>query len=287
MLQQSQYFDTRMVYSLGVSKHSVPQLSNHWSEQGVIMEQKFSKQVAIVTGGADGIGKAVAQRLASEGAGVTIFDLNDERAAETVAEFDASGLSVDSAHVDVSNEDSVKDAIHKVVQDNSRLDIVINCAGIVGPTSTNILDYDTAEYDKVYQVNLRGSFLMTKYGMAPMLERDYGRILLIASIAGKDGNPGMCGYSSTKAGVIGLVKGIGKEYAETGVTINGLAPAVVRTPMVANTHPDMVKYMTDKIPMKRTGSLDEVSAMCAFIVSRECSFCTGAIFDLSGGRATY
>ena len=251
------------------------------------MQQTFENQVAIVTGGADGIGKAVSQRLSSEGAKVTIFDFNDAVAAQTVTEFSSQGLSIDSEHVDVSNEDEVKGAIDQVVDRDRKLDIVINCAGIVGPNSTKILDYDTGEYDRVYGVNLRGSFLMTKYGLSPMLEQNYGRILLFASIAGKDGNPGMCGYSSTKAGVIGLTKGVGKEYAETGVTVNAIAPAVIRTPMVANAHPDMVKYMTDRIPMKRTGSLDEVAAMSAFIVSRECSFCTGAIFDLSGGRATY
>jgi 3-oxoacyl-[acyl-carrier protein] reductase len=128
---------------------------------------------------------------------------------------------------------------------------------------------------------------MTKHVLPPMLKQNYGRILLIASIAGKDGNPGMVGYSASKAGVIGLVKGVAKEYAETGVTINGLAPAVVRTALVEQCAPEQVKYMTDKIPMKRCGTLDEVAAMSAWIVSKECSFSTGFTFDLTGGRAVY
>ena len=189
--------------------------------------------------------------------------------------------------VDVADEGSVKKAVDAVVKRHGKLDVMVNCAGIAGPTNTKILDYDASSFDEIYNVNLRGSYLMTKYAIQPMLDQDYGRILLYASIAGKEGNPGMCGYSVTKAGVIGLVKGVGKEYSETGVKVNGLAPAVIRTPMVENADPAMVKYMTDRIPMKRTGSLDEAAAMSAFIVSRECSFCTGFIFDLSGGRATY
>ena len=251
------------------------------------MKDRFTDQVAIVTGGGMGIGKIVAQRLASEGAQVAIFDRNGEAAEETAAEFKTAGLAVEALATDIADEESVKSSIGKVVSSHGRLDVMINCAGIAGPTNTKILDYSLEEFDQIYAVNLRGSYLMTKYALPPMLEHDYGRILLYSSVGGKEGNPGMCGYAATKAGVMGLVKGVGKEYAETGVTVNGLAPAVIRTPMVAAVDPAMVEYMTARIPMKRTGSMEEAAAISAFICSRECSFCTAFVFDLTGGRATY
>jgi 3-oxoacyl-[acyl-carrier protein] reductase len=164
---------------------------------------------------------------------------------------------------------------------------MINCAGVVGVTNKTILDYPFAEFERVQRVNLGGSFLMTKYSLPGMLKRRYGRILLIASIAGKEGNPFMSGYTCSKAGVIGLVKGIAKEYAESGVTVNGLAPAVVLTDLVRGCAAEQVEYMTSRIPMKRCGTIDEVASMSAWIVSPECSFTTGFVFDLSGGRATY
>ena len=251
------------------------------------MEHRFNDQVAIVTGGAGGIGKAVTKRLAAEGASVVIFDRDAELADAATTEFSAEGIIVEFEAVSIGEEESVQAGIQSVVGRHGKLDVMVNCAGIAGPTNTKILDYDAASFDEIVNINLRGSYLMTKYAIQPMLDQDYGRILLFASIAGKEGNPGMCGYSATKAGVIGLVKGVGKEFSETGVKVNGIAPAVIRTPMVENADPAMVKYMTDRIPMKRTGSLDEAAAMSAFIVSRECSFCTGFVFDLSGGRATY
>ena len=251
------------------------------------MEARFKNQVAVVTGGAGDIGKAMARRLALEGAKVVIFDLNEEQLAATVTEFSDEGLDVSAICVDVTDEQSVKDGIARTLEIQGGLQVMINSAGIPGPTATNIVDYDTEAFEEIYRVNLKGSFLMTKHALPPMLEQDYGRILLIASISGKEGNPAMCGYSVTKAGVIGLVKAVGKEYAETGVTVNGLAPAIIHTSMTDNTEPESVQYMISKIPMKRTGKLEEVGAMATFIVSRECSFSTGAIFDLSGGRATY
>jgi 3-oxoacyl-[acyl-carrier protein] reductase len=164
---------------------------------------------------------------------------------------------------------------------------MVNSAGIIGPTSTKITDYSTEAFDKICAVNLKGTFLAAKYALKVMEKNNYGRILLIASTAGKEGNPGMVGYSATKSGVIGLVKGIAKEYAETNITINGLAPAVIKTVMNENTAPDQLAYMTAKIPMKRMGTVEEVAALSAWIVSKECSFTTGFVFDLSGGRATY
>lgn len=251
------------------------------------MKDRFVDQVAIVTGGASGIGRAVARRLGKEGAKVVIFDRDRDLAESAAAELSDEGLTIGVAHVDITGEESVKRAIDDVVSRQGGLDVMVNCAAIVGPTSVNIVEYDTNAYDEIYAINQRGSFLMTKYAIQPMLAKNYGRILLYASIAGKEGNPGQIGYATTKSAVIALVKAVGKEYAETGVTINGIAPAVIRTPMVENADPAMVKYMVDRIPMKRTGLLEEAAAMSAFIVSRECSFSTAVIFDLSGGRATY
>ncbi|MEZ0541577.1 SDR family NAD(P)-dependent oxidoreductase [Fibrella arboris] len=251
------------------------------------MSTRFTNQVALITGGADGIGKAIASRLATEGATLALFDSNEALLHRTCAEFSEQGFTVRGYVVDVSQEAAVAQAVQHVVDELGRLDIMINSAGIVGPTNTRITDYSVDEYDRIYSVNLRGAFLTTKWAIKIMERANYGRILHLASIAGKEGNPYMTGYSSTKAGVIGLVKGVGKEYAETGITVNGIAPAVIRTAMNENTAPEQLAYMTAKIPMKRLGTVDEVAALAAWIVSNEASFTTGFIFDLSGGRATY
>jgi len=251
------------------------------------MEKWFEDQVAVISGGADGLGKGIALRIASEGGKVMLFDINPAMLKKTVDEIKALGYVAEAFVVDISKEDSVKFAFQKVETIYGKVDVMINSAGIVGPTSTNITEYPVEEYDKIYAINLRGAFLMTKYAITVMQKKNYGRVLLIASIAGKEGNPFMCGYSSMKAGVLGLVKGIGKEYAEKGITINGLAPAVIKTAMNENTSPEQLAYMTSKIPMKRLGTVEEVAALSSFIVSKEASFNTGFIFDISGGRATY
>lgn len=251
------------------------------------MTHRFTGQTAIITGGAEGIGRGIATRLAAEGATIALFDRNAPLLDHTVAELTEQGFSVMGHVVDVADEAAVKQAVRVVVEQTGRLDIMVNSAGIVGPTSTRITDYSVDDYDRVYQTNLRGAFLMTKWAIAHMEPQQYGRILHLASIAGKEGNPFMAGYSSMKAGVIGLVKGVGKEYAETGITVNGIAPAVIRTAMNENTAPEQLAYMTAKIPMKRLGTVDEVAALACWIVSPEASFNTGFIFDLSGGRATY
>ena len=163
----------------------------------------------------------------------------------------------------------------------------MNCAGITGKTGIKAHEVEADDFDAVYRINLKGAFLLTKAVLPHMLKQDYGRVLHVASISGKDGNAGMQAYSATKAGLIGFVKSVGKDYAETGITINALAPAVIYTDMVAAMPEQQVKYMTDKIPMKRTGKLEEAAAMIEWIVSPECSFTTGFCFDLSGGRATY
>jgi len=252
------------------------------------MEKRFENQVAIVTGGADGIGKAVVERLAREGAQVTIFDLNEKLGEQVCAEFGEQGLTVSTKAVNVADEESVKSGIDAVISGNGgRLDVMVHCAAVVGQTSTKITDVDTAEFDKVCAVNLTGSFLITKYAINAMEPNNYGRVLLFASIAGKEGNAGMIAYSASKAGVIGLIKAVGKDYAESGITVNAIAPAVIKTPMVEGIDPDQVKYMTDKIPMKRCGTLDEVAALSCWIVSEEAGFNTAFTFDLTGGRAVY
>ena len=249
--------------------------------------QRYVGQVAIVTGGASGIGAAKAARLATEGAKVVLFDNNESGLSEQMDKMKFSTLNVSQAVVDITKEKQVRKAFREVVETHERLDVVVNSAGIVGPTSTNIADYTLSSFEQVLAINLTGSFLITKYAIENMLPRNYGRILLIASIGGKEGNPGMVGYATSKSGVMGLVKSIGKEYAETGITVNGIAPAVIATPMNVDTDPRMMEYMLDKIPMKRLGLVDEVAALVCWICSKEASFNTGFVFDLSGGRATY
>ena len=254
-----------------------------------MQDARFTDQTAIVTGGADGIGKVVATRLASEGAQVTIFDISVANAEATVGELAESGLRADCEIVDVADEEAVAAAIEAVVarSANGRLDVVVNCAAIVGPTSTPITKVSLEEFERTSRINLLGTFVMTKQAITTMQLNDYGRVLNFASIAGKEGNAGMSPYSSTKAGVIGLVKSAGKEFAESGITVNAIAPAVILTPMVEGVDPAQVKYMTDRIPMRRCGTLEEVAALSCWIVSPEASFCTGFTFDLSGGRAVY
>jgi 3-oxoacyl-[acyl-carrier protein] reductase len=251
------------------------------------ISNRFQNQIAVITGGADGLGKALARRYLLEGAKVILFDINRENLEKTQNEFRGESLEVDFQVVDVSDTQSVQDAFAYVSEKYSKLDIMVNSAGIVGPTNIKITDVPDEGFDKVSAVNLRGSFLTAKYALRLMEENNYGRVLLVASIAGKDGNAGMSCYSSTKSGVVGLVKSIGKEFAESNITVNGLAPAVIRTKLVDDMPPEQVKYMTDKIPMKRCGTMEEFVAIASWITSKEASFNTGTVFDLSGGRAVY
>ena len=249
--------------------------------------KRFENQVAIISGGADGLGKGIAQRIVSEGGQVALLDVNKILLEQTITGFKNQGFLAEGYVVDISSEIPVQNAIQEIEDTFGKIDIMVNSAGIVGPSNTKITDYPVEEYDRIYGINLRGAFLMTKYAVKAMEKYNYGRILLLASIAGKEGNPFMTGYSSMKAGVIGLVKGIGKEYALTGITVNGLAPAVIKTAMNEKTAPEQLAYMTAKIPMARLGTIEEVAALSCWIVSKEASFNTGFIFDISGGRATY
>ncbi len=253
----------------------------------MIFENRFDGQVAVITGGASGIGLGIGTRIAKEGGTVILVDVNETSLVEAKASLTDVAGTVDTRVTDVTSESSVKDLMQYAVDQYGQVDIVVNSAGIAGPTATKITDYSLDAFRKVLDVNLVGSFIVTKSAIEVMKPRGYGRILLIASMAGKEGNPGMAGYTSSKAGVIGLLKGIGKEYADTEITVNGIAPAVIATPMNLDTAQEQLDYMTSKIPMGRLGTVDEVASIACWIVSKEGTFNTGFLFDLSGGRATY
>lgn len=248
------------------------------------MSHGFAGQAAVITGAASGLGLAIAKKLFAEGALVAMLDL-DEAALPAAAK--EVGQNVFTFAVDVTNEAQVRSAIERIGNQFSRVDILVNSAGVTGKTNIKSHEVDPADVRFVLDVNFMGSFLTARAVLPWMLKRNYGRILHIASIAGKEGNAGMLAYSASKAAVVGMTKVQGKEYAETGITINALAPAVIRTSMIEGMPAEQVKYMTDKIPMKRCGTLEEIANMAAFIVSPEASFTTGFAFDMTGGRATY
>lgn len=248
------------------------------------MSQTFSGQVAIVTGAASGIGKSIAIALASQGASLVLFDQQKDVLEAMVKDWKTPYILIVE---DVTSETAVQKSIDAIGTDWGRIDILVNCAGITGITNIKTHDVTDANLRKVMEVNFMGSFYTSKYSLPWMLKNNYGRILHIASIAGKEGNAGMLAYSASKAAVIGMTKVQGKEYAETGITVNALAPAVIKTALLDGMPDEQLKYMTDKIPMKRCGTLEEVANIALYIVSPQNSFTTGFTFDLSGGRATY
>jgi len=237
-----------------------------------------------VVGAASGIGAAAAQFLAREGVRVACLDRDGEGAAGVAATLGGGAIA---QPCDVTNPESVERAVAESARAFGQVHGLVNCAGITGKTNVKGHEVELADFDRVYAVNLRGAFILSQAILRHMLPHGYGRLLHVASIAGKEGNAGMTAYSATKAGLIGLVKSLGKDYPESGITINALAPAVIRTPMVEAMPEATVRYMTDKIPMRRCGELDEAAALIAWILSPACSFTTGFTFDLSGGRATY
>ncbi len=240
-------------------------------------------QTAIVTGGAAGIGEAISKRLAGAGATVAIADL-DLDAANTAAA--ALGNGSYAVKMDVSDSASVNAAVAEVLARSGRIHIAVNNAGIAGKAAP-VQDQTDAEFARVMAINVHGVFFVCRAVIPHMREHKYGRIVNIASIAGKEGNPNMVAYSASKAAVIGLTKSLGKEVATEGICINAVAPAVVRTKILEQLTPQQVSYMTDKIPMRRTGEPDEIAAVVQFLSSPDCSFVTAQCYDASGGRATY
>jgi 2-dehydro-3-deoxy-L-rhamnonate dehydrogenase (NAD+) len=250
----------------------------------MINMEDFNGQVAIVTGAASGIGLAIAHKLLAGGARVILFDLDGSGLHE---EFDSYGEQAVPVSIDVSDQALVERTVKNMASRFVKIDILINCAGITGLTNIFSHEVDSADLHRVFEVNFMSSFYTSRAVLPHMIDKGYGRILHIASISGKEGNVGMLAYSASKAAVICMAKVQGKEYAERGITVNALAPAVIRTPLVDNMPEQQVRYMTDKIPMKRCGTLEEAANIAAFIVSPYNSFSTGFTFDLSGGRATY
>lgn len=239
-------------------------------------------QVAIVTGGSQGIGEGIVNRLAAAGARLVILDIN-ECQARTVAHR-VGGVSL---ACDISSASSVERAIGETHSQVGQIQILVNNAGITGKTAP-LWDLQEENLDQVYAVNLKGVFLMCRAVIPEMLAQRFGRIINVASIAGKEGNPNLIPYSSTKAAVICLTKALAKEVAGKGdITVNCISPAVVQTPILEGIPKETVDYMVSRIPMGRTGRIEEIAALVHYLVSREASFTTGQCYDISGGRATY
>lgn len=244
-------------------------------------------QTVIVVGAGAGIGRATAMLLAQRGATVVCVDRNPDTAKETATDLCGGGLAASCITADVAQPESVDAAFDEAGTRHGQLHAVVNCAGVQGTLGKRSHEVELADFDEVYAVNLRGALAVTRAAIRHMMPYRYGRIAHVASIAGKEGNPGMISYSTTKAGLIGMVKAQGKEYAEDGITINALAPAVIHTAFLDTQPEEVVRYMLERIPMRRPGTVVEAAQILAWMVSPECSFTTGATFDLSGGRATY
>lgn len=240
-------------------------------------------QTAIVTGAAGGIGEVIARRLAQAGATVVIADLNLEAGEAVAATLPNHSFAM---KLDVTNPASSNELAAEVVKRTGRIDIVVNNAGVAGKAAP-VWEQTDADWALCVAVNLNGPFYLCRAVIPYMRERKYGRIVNIASIAGKEGNPNMSAYSSTKAGLIGLTKSLGKEVAKEGICVNAVTPAVVRTKMLEQLTPEQVGYMTARIPMGRTGEPEEIAAVVHFLASPDCSFVTAQTYDASGGRAVY
>jgi 3-oxoacyl-[acyl-carrier protein] reductase len=243
---------------------------------------RFQGRAAIVTGGARGIGLAIVARLASEGATVMIADIDEAKGREASA-----GLAGAVAYpLDVTSADSWQGAADQAMERWGRIDILVNNAGIAG-RSAPAWELSVDEWQQVLDIDLTGPFLGVRAVLPRMIEAGYGRIVNIASIAGKEGNPNAVPYSAAKAGVIGLTKAVAKEVATKGVIVNAITPAVIETEILKQVSQQHIDYMTSRIPMGRVGQPAEVAALACFLCSDEVTFSTGAVFDLSGGRATY
>ncbi len=243
----------------------------------------FTGQVAVVTGGAQGIGRAIVERFAGAGAKVAIWDRDAELAKRTASEI---GTNVKHYRVDVGDPNSVNGALDLTLKDFGRIDVLVNNAGIAGPTA-KLWEYSLEDLQKTMQVNFEGPFNCCHAAVPIMIKQNYGRIVNIASIAGKEGNPNASAYSASKAALIGLTKSLGKELATYDIAVNAIAPAVAQTAILGQTTQQHIDYMVARIPRGRTVDVKEIAALVAWAASKECSFTTGFVFDISGGRATY
>jgi NAD(P)-dependent dehydrogenase (short-subunit alcohol dehydrogenase family) len=243
----------------------------------------FNGRHAVVTGGATGLGYAIAQRLLASGGSVTLWDRDEPGARQAAA---ALGERANAVAVDVSSHGSVRAAVQATLKGPGRIDALVNSAGITGPNA-KLWDYPVDAWEQVIEINLNGLFLCCREVVPVMRDAGYGRIVNIASVAGKDGNPNASAYSASKAAVMALTKSLGKELADTGVRVNCVTPAAVKTGMFSQMSEAHIAFMLSKIPMGRFGLPEEIAAMVAWLCTEDCSFSTGAVFDLSGGRATY
>ena len=245
----------------------------------------LSGRIAVITGGAQGIGLATAQRFLASGASVVLWDMDTARLAQAVAELSVAGPASGET-VELTDEASVAAATAATLARHGRIDILVNNAGITGGNAPT-WELEPAVWRQVIEVNLIAPYLTCRAIVPQMLAQGYGRIVNIASVAGKDGNPNASAYSASKAAVIALTKSLGKELADTGIRVNCVTPAAVKTAIFDQMSPEHIGFMLSKIPMGRFGAPEEVAAMVAWLCTEECSFSTGAVFDLSGGRATY
>ena len=241
----------------------------------------FKNQVAVVTGGANGIGFSVADRLSKSGASVKIWDIDIE-----TAQMAAETINAEAVECDITDWISVQNATETSINGSEKIDILVNSAGIAGPNDT-VVDYDNKAWDRIISVNLTGTYYVNKAVVPHMKANGYGRIVNIASVAGKDGNPNASAYSASKAGVIALTKSLGKELADSNIAVNCITPAAARTAIFDQMSQEHIDYMLSKIPRGRFVEVKEISSMIAWMASSENSFTTGAVFDLSGGRSTY
>ena len=243
-------------------------------------------QTAIVTGAAQGIGEGIAKRLAQAGARIAVADRNTAAAEASAGRLDSIGAQAFSVNVDVTSPSSIEAMVEQVLAKTGRIDILVNNAGVAGKAAP-VWDQTDDDWQSVIDINLSGVFQCCRAVIGHMRDRDYGRIVNIASVAGKDGNPNMSAYSASKAGVIALTKSLGKEVAENNICVNSVTPAVIRTPILEQLTAEQVDYMTSRIPRRRTGKIEEVAAVVHFLASPDCSFVTSQTYDVSGGRSTY
>ena len=243
----------------------------------------FKGRHAVVTGGATGLGYAIAERLLKSGGSVTLWDRDDAAAQKAAAKL---GTGASAVQVDVADFASVQQAVKRTVVNAPRIDALVNSAGITGP-NTKVWDYPPDAWRQVFEVNVHGLFQCCREVAPLMRQQGYGRIVNIASVAGKDGNPNASAYSASKAAVIALTKSLGKELADVDVRVNCVTPAAVKTAIFDQMTPEHIQFMLSKIPMGRFGTPEEVAALVAWLCTEDCSFSTGAVFDLSGGRSTY